>query len=561
MPNFLLSSTAFRMLACAVAVATAPLLAPAAQAQSDAAKPVAIVGVTGYDALVSDIDYLGQFGGQVGAGKQLDNMLQLFTQDKGLQGVDKTKAWGVIVHVDGAVVCLPVTDLDAVLGLVEGFGMTTSEMGDGITEIEMPNQSMYVKKSGNWAFASAKPEMLDNAPADPGDMFDKMTTDYDIAAQVMVQNVPEMFRMIAIQQLRAGAEQGLQQNPGESDEAYQARRESTEASIDQIEQFINDLDELTVGFNTDADKGNVILDFTYSAVPDTQLAQGIEVYKDAKTLFAGCLKDGAAVTFNASVTTPADLLDDYKAQMEGQMASMRQQAMNGIDQKLGDLNEEARATLKEAVNDLLDALEATAMSGKMDMAGHVAVQDGKLTAVTGGYTKEPGKVEASLKKLSALLSDGPEVQWNADSHGDAKIHTLLIPINNPDEQALFGESLEVAVGIGPEQFYVTAGPGAVSMLKEAMDTSGSSATPITPVQFSLALTPILELIAKVEPNPAADAMLNAVVTKSEGMDSVHITAINIDGKLRTRLELEKGVLHAIGAAVMEARRQGAGAGF
>lgn len=561
MPNSLLSRTSMRMLACAVAVATAPLLGAAAHAQSDPAKPVAVVGVTSYNELLADIDYLGQFGGQVGAGQQLDNMLQFFTQGQGLQGVDKDKAWGVVAHVDGAVVCLPVTDLDAVLGLVRNFGLTTSDMDDGIIEIEIPNQSLYVKKVGNWAFASNTPEMLANAPANPGDMFDKMTADYDIAAEVMVQNVPEMYRMIAIQQLRAGAEQGLQQRFDETDEAFAARRQSTEASIDQIEQLINDLKELKIGFNTDTDKGNVILDFVYNAVPDSQLARGIEVYKDAQTMFGGCMKDGAAIQFNISVTTPADLVEENKAQVQSQMSSVRQQAMNGIDQELGDLNEEARDTVKEAVGDLLDAVEATAMAGKMDIAGCLDLGDGKLNVIAGGFTKEPGKVESALKKLSALMKDGPTVAWNADSHGGANIHTLTLPVHDADAQKALGESLDMAVGIGDDKVYFSAGTGAVSQLKQAIDASGSSTTPVKPMQLSVALTPIVQFISETEPNPAADAMLDALVTKSEGLDSVHMTAENINGELRTRIEVEKGVLHAIGAAVMEARRQGAGAGF
>lgn len=563
MPNFLPANTAIRMLACAAIAAAAPLLARTAQAQTepDPTKPVAIVAVTDYSELLSDIDYLGQFGGQVQAGQQLNNMLKMFTQGKGLQGVDQQQAWGVFGYVDGAVVCLPVTDLDAVLGLVEGFGMTSSDVGDGITEIEMPNQSIFVKKAGNWAFASIMPEMLDRAPENPGDMFDKMTADYDIAAKVMVQNVPEMLRTIAVQELRRGAEQGLQQAPDESDEAFAARRESTEASIDQIEQTIKELKELSIGFNSDAEQGNVILDFTTSAVPDTRLAREIEVYKSANSLFSGCLKDGAALNLNVSITSPPDLVAENKAQMETQIKSLRQQAMNGIDRKIGDLNEDAKATLKEAANEFFDAFEATALSGKLDMAGHIDISEGTFSAVAGGYTKEPGKVESSLKKLSAMLKDGPTVKWDADSYSGAKIHTLSIPVDDEEAQEVFGDTLDVAVGIGSEQVYLSAGPESVSLLKQAIDGSGSSAVAVKPMQFSLALIPILQLVAETDPNPAADAMLDALVTKSEGLDSVHMTADYIDGDMRMRIEVEKGVLQAIGAAALEARRQGAAAGF
>ncbi len=116
---------------------------------------------------------------------------------------------GAVVQTDGfqfvPVVCLPVSDLDALLQLPGMFAMTTSDIGDGITEIEIPNQSVFVKKDGNWAFLAQQPEMLETTPDNPGEMFDKLTADYDVAARVMLQNVPEMYRSIAIEQMRAGA--------------------------------------------------------------------------------------------------------------------------------------------------------------------------------------------------------------------------------------------------------------------------------------------------------------------------------------------------------------------
>jgi hypothetical protein len=408
--------------------------------------------------------------------------------------------------------------------------------------------------------------MLATTPENPGEMFDKLTADYDVAARIMLQNLPEMYRSIAIEQMRAGAEQGLEQQEGETDEAFAARREMTEANIEQIVKAINELDELSIGFRADAENGGAHLDFVYSGLPGTQVAKSIEAYAAAETKFAGCMLDGAAIRFNMSINSPPESLSQYRDQMKAQMDSLRQQFMNAIDQEAELPNEEAKQTVKEVANELMDAFEATAMTGRVDMAGHADVREGEFSLVAGGFVKDTSKIESAIKKMAALVEEDPNfpgVSWNADSHGGAQIHTMSIPVpeDEPDARDLLGENLDVAMAMGSDVVYLAAGEDCVGQLKQAMDASNGAAESVKPMQLSIALTPILRMASQAQPNPVTDSMFDALTTKSDGQDQLHMTAEAVDGKLRARLELEKGVLEAIGAAVMSARRQGAAAGF
>ncbi|MGI9456806.1 MAG: hypothetical protein ACR2NU_09600, partial [Aeoliella sp.] len=449
------------------AFAAGGLLTTNATAQtSGEMKPVAVIAASSYDELIADIDHLGELGGQPKAGQQIEGMLALFTQGQGLQGLDKAKEWGAVVQTDGfqfnPIVCLPVSDLDSLLGLVEGFGMTTSDVGDNITDIESPNQSIYVKQEGDWACVAQTPEMLTDTPADPADLFKSLTDEYDIGARVMLQNVPEMYRQIAIQQLQAGAEQGLERMPNENDDAYEARRKGVEANIDQVVQLMEELDEITIGFNVDNSAGNAYLDFAYSALPGSQAASALAAYEAMKTNFAGCLNEQAAVRFNITAETPPEVLAQQSEQIEVQIQSLRQQAMNAIDQEAELPNDAARDTLKEAANDLLDALEATALTGQFDAAGHVDVDAGTFSVVAGGFAKETGKIESAAKKIVALVENEPGfagVSWNADSHQGASIHTMSIPVPADEEEAqkLFGDSLDLALALGNDVVYFAAG--------------------------------------------------------------------------------------------------------
>lgn len=560
-----------RMLVVAALFAGLATSAPQAWSQETGGmSTVAVVAVSDYNQLITDIDKLGELGGQVKAGQQLEGMLNFFTQNKGLQGLDKTKPWGAVVQTDGfqfmPVVCLPVTDLDALLELATMFQMKTSDVGDGITEIEIPNQSIYVKRGTGWAYLAQTAEMLAATPDNPEAMFAKLTADYDIGVRLMVQNVPEMYRSIAVEQMRAGMEQGMEQMEGESDADFAARRKGAEAQIEQLAQMINELDELTLGANYDASQGSLVLDGISKPLAGTDSAAAVDIYSSAKTAFAGCLDENAAVRFNISVQTPPELLAKYADQNKAQMDSMRKQLMNAIENEADLPNDAARETVKDAAGDVMDSLEATLMSGKFDVAGHVNMSADSLTVIKGGYAKEPAKLESALKKVAAMMEgqpDFPGVQWNAASHAGMTIHTMAIPVpaDKPEARRMLGEQLDIALALGNDSFYFAAGEDCMAKLTAAMDASGSS-QPVKPMQMSIALQPILKTIGELDPtgNPIL-ADLNEALLTAEGMDEIHMTAEGMDGQIRGRLELESGVLKAIGAGVQAARMQGAGAGF
>jgi len=533
-------------------------------------KTVAVVAVSDYEQLIADIDKLGELGGQVKAGQQMEGMLNFFTQNKGLAGLDKTKPWGAVVQTDGfqfmPVVCVPVTDLSALLELATMFQMKTTEVGDGITEIEIPNQSIYVKEGTGWAFLAQSAEMLAATPDNPQAMFAQLTADYDVGVRLMVQNVPEMYRSIGVEQMRAGMEQGMEQMEGESDEDFASRRKGAEAQIEQLAQMINELEELTLGANYDGAQGNLILDGISKPLAGTDSAEAAAIYASAKTAFAGCLDDNAAIRFNMSVQSPPELMAKYADQTKAQMDSMRKQLMNAIENEADLPNDAARETVKSAAGDVMDSLEATIMSGTFDVAGHVNVSTTEVSILSGGFVKEPAKLESALKKVAAMMEgqpDFPGVQWNAATHAGMTIHTMTIPVPDWEDevQKILGGEMDIALAIGNDSFYFAAGTDNMAKLKAAIDASGQSQS-VKPFNMSLSLLPFIQTGKALDKtnNPIL-ADLNEALLTAEGMDEIHMTVEGMDGQIRGRLELESGVLKAIGAGVQAARMQGAGAGF
>ena len=192
-----------------VAVAVAPLERPPAVAQDAASsemKNLLIVSLSGYDNLLADVGFLGQFVGQPALAEQLTKTLELYTQGQGLPGLDKSRPWGMVVQTDGTqfqpLAFAPVTDVKQLLGALENLQLEAQDRGAGVFELQSTTpavpQSVFVKQSGDWAFIGQNADAVAQVPADPVAQLDGLHQQYDVAVRLYVQNIPELFRQMAI---------------------------------------------------------------------------------------------------------------------------------------------------------------------------------------------------------------------------------------------------------------------------------------------------------------------------------------------------------------------------
>ena len=302
-----------------------------AQAQSGEMKPLAVVALSGYDSLIEDINFAGSLAGQPQMGAMIEPMIMGY-----VQGLDKTKPIGVIIQSDGAqftgAACLPVTDLQKILQPLALFGITAEDVGNGVKKVVTPQQPVFIKEQGGWAFVTPMQQMLETLPADPTTLLSEVTKDYDLGAKVNIQNIPQPYREMAVSQLEAGMQAGMRKLPEESDEQYEARKEMTSMQLEQLKQLINDIDQLTVGLALDNKEQRAFLDFIYTAVPGTKLSEQIANYTDAKTNFAGFYQPDAAATMTvSSKMSEADI-----AQVEQMFGAIRKQIKAAVEKEAKD---------------------------------------------------------------------------------------------------------------------------------------------------------------------------------------------------------------------------------
>ena len=540
-----------------VVLALGAMIASAAPLHAET-KPVFVLSITDIDSLLSDIGYLTEVAGVGDIGRMAAMMSQPYTQ-----GLDKKKPLGVVVTTDGTQFTplgfIPVKDLEAVLSMLPPQLGKPRELGGDVFQINGP-VPIFVRESDGWAFIGQTAESLQDLPAAPGAQLQGMDQEYDIALRVHVSNVPEVYRQMALMQIKMGLESQLRQQEGEDDLQFELRKKLLESQTKQMEMALNEIDQLTIGWKVDQSSKNTYLEVSATALEGTSAAKQVAMLTDIRSDFSGFLSPDAAFMFQFAGKLHADEIQQAVVMME----TVRQSARREIEKEKGLPDAQARETARELVDGLFEVAKKTIQSGKFDGAVAVRLAPQRMTAVLASYVADGNQLERSLKQLVDLAKDDPQfpgVKFNADEHAGVRFHTMSINVpEDEDARQVFGDTLDLAFGIGPKSVYLAVGQNGLSELKDAIDRSVATAdTVVPPFQMKVALGKIFRFVSTVEENLFFTTLADAL-EPSHGKDHILITGKPVSNGMTYRLEIEEGVLRAIGQAGKTAT-VGAGPGF
>jgi hypothetical protein len=328
-------------------------------------------------------------------------------------------------------------------------------------------------------------------------------------------------------------------------------------AVKSISQLIEESDHLTLGWEVDKSGKKTYLDVNFTAQDGTDLAKEMDLIKEGKSSFAGFLLPDTAMTFHGHGTSS----DAEVEQITALLTQLRGQAMKGIDQDGNLSNDEERQTAKDVVNQLLDVADATVKAARADCGAALVLKPGSLGFVAGGFVADGEKLAAAVKKLAGLAAkkdpNFPGVNFDAEKYEGVTFHTAKIPLLKANEQVrtILGDPMELVIGTGKTSAYVAFGKDPSRLLKNVLDASSTdSGKLLPPSQLRLSLTPILTFVAATDSNPQVKAALEAA-KEYAGSDSISLTAIPIKNGCAMRLEIEEGVLKAVGGGVKAAQQR------
>ncbi len=522
-------------------------------------KPLVTVSFAGYDEVLKDIEFLGELAGNPDLGKLLTDQLDAATDGQGIQGLDTTRPWGVIVQTDGGMefpfaIFVPVTDIAELLALIgEVSGMTIPEPVDGVYECNPPGgEPMFVTERNGWGLFSTTKAAFDAVPDDPSTLLEGLNEKYDIAVKAQIKNIPKEVLDGVILPIKMGVQMGMQQESGESDEQYQLRSSMTNQMVDQVLTLLSDLDTITLGFAIDRDAKTSYIDVEIVAKAGSDTAEQLAGLNKSTTDLAGFDLPGAAVTFSMAY----EIADVEVAQGQAALAAVKAQLVAELAKQ--GLPDDKLQLATKFMTDAMDVLDKTLAAKKADVAAALILKSDALTVVGGMAIVEGAKLEGVLKELAAeIAKDEPEfaqaLKLDADTLGDVKFHVLSVPASELEEEMvpLVGESLDIVLGISETKVYFAVGRDALATLKTAINQS--TAEPgklIAPMKLTVAATPIAEFIASMAPGQEKQmaTMVAGMLAGTAGKDHVTITATAIENGEKVRFELEEGILKLIGMA-------------
>ena len=537
--------------------AAAALLVPC-QLLAQTVKPVLVVSVSSIEDTLADIMYVTKAAGQEDVGRTATGAGNIY-----LNGIDKKKPIGVYVAPKPnssefvPVGFVPVSDLKTFLKTFEAFIGAPKDAGDGVLEIGSGGVSIFIKEKTGWAFVSNAKENLADVPADPAALLGNLPKEYTLAVKANVANVPADLKKVAVDAIKEGFERGLQNNPrGGADAELLEKVQRNQ--LESLVKMADELDEIMIGFAIDGPGKRTYLDVNVTAKEGTSLAKQYALLADSKSSFAGFLLPNAAANFNVTQT----MLKEDVDQAVGLFKGIKANALKEIDND-PNLDMAKRAAAKEVLGSLMDAFTKTIEGGKLDGGAVLMLEAKSLDFAAGGLVANGKEIEDSFKRLIDLAKnepDFPTVKLNSGSHGGITVHSITAPIPDSEREAreILGDKVNIILGVGPKAVYISFGKNAESLLKQVIDKSAQDGSKsVQPMQLNVALLPILKFAASMD-NSGNNKILEEMIKTlgPTGKDKINIVSQPIKNGNNLRIQVEEGILQAIGAAAKEAQAQG-----
>ncbi|HTQ37459.1 MAG TPA: hypothetical protein VMJ32_00425 [Pirellulales bacterium] len=558
------------------AAMSAIFLAGAAFAQAQTAKPVMVVSLPSVDELLANVDFLGQLGGQPNASMMINGLIQAYTQGQGLKGLDKSKPLGFVVGIadDGSfapAVLIPVTSAKDLAGTLAMMHLTAPAQDEGgVMKLTAPNgMDLFVREQSGWAFVTqAKDTPLPSD--DPMKLMAGINPDYDLGIRILLQNVPEEKKKSLIEQFRGFMEfaAAAQQRQQGADNPFSTlSQKNLEQQVAAIEQLLNEANQITIGWKIDRAAKNTYLDFSVTAVPGSQLDQCMKQMASGTTNFAGFIMPDSALTLNFSGKNSQENIDQTLTTLE----QLKGKAEEAID-KDPDLANDKRDSVKQVLHEFLDVAENTVKAGKSDGGAVVQVGAGKFQAAAGGFVADGPALEKAVKDVLTLAQGEPQfteqatVKLDLETYKDVHFHQVSVKLPEEagdDAKKIFGDTVDIYFGAGPQNAYIAAGKGSLDLVKAVIDHSAAEPNKaVPPLQMSIALTPIADFVGSLNDAQAAagGAAFSQALSQTPGKDHVTLNAHLIPNGFTYRLMVEEGVLKAIGAMATHTGGPGGPAG-
>jgi hypothetical protein len=361
---------------------------------------------------------------------------------------------------------------------------------------------------------------------------------------------------------------GFKQLPETKTEVFAVQKSLLEHNLNELDRFIAESAELSLGWITDAPKKEARLDFELDAIPSSDLDASAKLLGQAPSMFSGVPRAEKSI-LSGRIHFPLDGL--RKAAAMGGVPLLRARSDAQIDESK-TATAEQKTAMKAAAKVWYDILQDGANEGVLDGLIEVSQAAGEKANLIFGIKAKDGTAVKGILEQLPQMDAAYKVQFDVDKAGDYAIHAVTLPDNHEDLELLFGKGAPAHVAAGPTAFWIAIGPKSLDTLKKAIADSAQPNAALANNFLTLyyRVGPWLELLdarsARLDPKPSevklTDAELKskkerathrklALENLKDGKDSIETKLDAKNGHVSGSTRFEEGILKFMGAEIAD----------
>jgi hypothetical protein len=454
-----------------------------ARPAEDTAKPALIVRFKSLDGLLADARYLVELAGREEQAKQAEAMIKSLTGDKGLDGIDTKKPFGLYGKVGAkgtdsqVVVLIPVADEKAFLALLERLNIKPEKGKDGLYTVtsELAPVPAFFRFANGYIYATvANQEALEPkallAPAAvlPVQQAGTLSLTLDLA-----QVPAELKRTVIGQTELRLANLKDEKVPGETAAQKDFRVAVIDEAASRLKSLLNEGGDVNLSLDLDRKATDLSLSLSLTGKPGSALAADISSLAQTRSVAAGLLGSDAAVDGFLHVSLPEKLRQALQPVLDEGVKTILTQAKDAGE--------------RDAMESVLKAALPTAKAGELDAGFNLRGPNAKgiYTLVLGLKVKDGNTIEKALKDL--VPKAPPDVRKTIKLDV-AKADSVAIHRIDPDKvdentRQMLGDN-PIFVAARGDALLAAAGADGLAALKEAV-TAEPKAGRVAQVEVSL----------------------------------------------------------------------------
>jgi hypothetical protein len=532
-------------------------------------KPLAMVNFAGVERLLTDLDYALETAGRP---ELSDSIGPLLKQIGDLKGLDRKKPLGAMIFLmpglpprPEAVGFVPVESIDDLIKTVSLAPVDVKKVDGKENRYEIlrrrgRNQTpVQVRLHNGYAFLCNDADLIDESFTEAMTAAKKMTTKYDVSAQIDLGTVPQAIRGLFLTTLRISAQGELQRRDNESPAAARIRRANGNSMLELLEMILTDGEKITIGMDASKENKRAVIDLAVDVTKDSKFAKYLTDIGGKTSHFASLIDEDSALAISVSW--------NMDKRERNSLTEVLKAARGELATRLG--TEEQPSKIADG---LMDAFDATATAGHVDGFVRFAGEKPGDFVLVGGLKLATAKSAASsLSQILQRIEENPElelVERNVATHRGVALHRLLGKNIRKQDERIYGGKPSLYVGIGSKVIWFTVGGNnAIDTLKKTIDqlaeNAGKKQKPgaSAPFRFTMHMGRWVGVSGEdnggngddARPRPGRDFARQAFA-KGDDLLRVDIRPTETGG--RFRIEMEEGFIRMLGMGLSRRLERG-----